>query len=258
MTDAVRDLAQLVETIHVAPQERASRARAIYESALHESPYLDGPNFNAVHPDDVRTIFDKSDELFFEGGIRRALGLVPLEFRLSPRMTSAGGKMTLYSPPGALGRRFQLTVSTALLFQTFREDQRQITVTGLPCSDRLQAMQRIIEHEMVHLIEILIWHDSRCAGGRFQSMARRCFGHTDHRHQLITPREAAHKLGVRVGSRVRFLYEGRTYEGRVNRVTKRATVLVEDARGVEFSDGKQYLKYYVPLAMLEPVDGDRV
>jgi hypothetical protein len=37
----------------------------------------------------------------------------------------------------------------------------------------------------------------------------------------------------------------------VNRVTKRATVLVEDARGVRYSDGRRYAKFYVPVGMLE-------
>jgi hypothetical protein len=37
----------------------------------------------------------------------------------------------------------------------------------------------------------------------------------------------------------------------VNRVTKRATVLVPDPAGLEFSDGTRYRPYYVPLSLLE-------
>jgi hypothetical protein len=50
---------------------------------------------------------------------------------------------------------------------------------------------------------------------------------------------------------VRFRLDGRHYTGRVNRITKRATVLVEDRSGERYSDGKRYAKFYVPLEMLE-------
>jgi hypothetical protein len=38
--------------------------------------------------------------------------------------------------------------------------------------------------------------------------------------------------------------------GRVNRLTKRATVLVEAPEGESFSDGHRYRKYYVPIVHL--------
>ena len=38
--------------------------------------------------------------------------------------------------------------------------------------------------------------------------------------------------------------------GRVNRLTKRATVLVEDPEGERFSDGRSYRRYYVPILQL--------
>jgi len=40
------------------------------------------------------------------------------------------------------------------------------------------------------------------------------------------------------------------HEGTVNRITKRATVLVEDPEGEPYSDGKRYRKYLVPLQLL--------
>ena len=53
--------------------------------------------------------------------------------------------------------------------------------------------------------------------------------------------------------KVSFKIDGRALTGIVNRVTKRATVLVEDDEGRLYSDNKRYLKYYVPLSMLEVV-----
>jgi hypothetical protein len=41
--------------------------------------------------------------------------------------------------------------------------------------------------------------------------------------------------------------------GMVNRITRRATILVEDSRGKRFSDGRHYVKYYVPIQQLRPI-----
>ena len=38
--------------------------------------------------------------------------------------------------------------------------------------------------------------------------------------------------------------------GHVNRITKRATVLVENQQGEHFTDGKRYETYYIPLQHL--------
>jgi hypothetical protein len=69
----------------------------------------------------------------------------------------------------------------------------------------------------------------------------------------VTRGERAANAGIRTGTRVRFLFEGRGVEGRVNRITSRATVLVEDAEGQLFSDGRRYKTYYVPLPLLTPL-----
>jgi hypothetical protein len=52
---------------------------------------------------------------------------------------------------------------------------------------------------------------------------------------------------------VTFAFEGKWLTGRVNRVTKRVTVLVQDPEGPLYSDGFRYKKYYVHIARLELV-----
>lgn len=167
----------------------------------------------------------------------------------------AGGKTARYTPRNGSGRPYyEISVSTTLLFHTFQDVDRPIVVCGLPCGDRLEALQRVMEHELVHLIEMLIWTKSSCSAARFQAIASRFFGHTDHRHQLVTPVEKAiTQFGIRPGDRVRFRFDGVEHVGKVNRISRRATVLVEDQRGPRYSDGKRYAKFYVPMAMLEPL-----
>jgi len=72
----------------------------------------------------------------------------------------------------------------------------------------------------------------------------------------VTSREIADKQhGIRVGDMVQFDMEGRRLTGRVNRITKRASVLVDDPTGPLFSNGGRYMTYYVPLAMLSKNTG---
>lgn len=227
-------------------------SRKVHEILLSDSKFLDHPNFSVVHTDDLRLLFHCYDEIFFSKQCSELLGEHRLDYRLSKRMTSAGGKTTrtIYRTR-TQSPVFEIAVSTTLLFQTFAEVDRPILVTGIECQDRLQALQRIFEHELIHLIELLLWEKSKCSQMRFQSMAARFFGHTDYHHQLVTPREHALAThGIHLGSRVQFEFEGVQSTGIVNRITRRATVLVEDRTGQRFTDGKYYKKYYVPLEYL--------
>jgi hypothetical protein len=253
------DLQQRIESTTISTDEISARTHEIYETVLLESPRLDAGNFTVVHSDDVERLFDLYDRQFFDGGCRKLLGNTPLGFRLSKRMTQAAGKAArreLRRRDGAVVRTdYEIAVSTTLLYQTFQDEESPILLSGIPCRDRLEALQRVLEHETVHLIEMLLWTQSSCSAPRFQSIANRFFGHTEHRHQLITPRQRAFtEYGIRSGDTVSFRFEGRHYIGRVNRITKRATILVEDTRGPRYSDGKKYKKYYVPVPMLRRVE----
>jgi hypothetical protein len=247
---------QFVETRQLTAHQIHDKQRAIYDSVLRDSEYLNGGNFTRIHTSDIRRLFDLYDDLFFEGRCRKLLGDTPLYFRLSKRMTRSGGMATRRERRSPDSNRvqieYEIAVSTTLLYQTFQDNHRPIVMSGIECRDRLEALQRVLEHEMTHLVEMLIWVESSCSAPRFQSIANRFFGHTDHRHQLITPREhALTKFGIRAGDRVSFRCDGKHYTGRVNRITRRATVLVEAADGQPYSDGKRYLKFYVPLGMLK-------
>ena len=48
---------------------------------------------------------------------------------------------------------------------------------GLVCRDRLEALQRIFEHELLHLAEFLGWGRSNCRAENFHALSRRIFAH---------------------------------------------------------------------------------
>lgn len=240
----------------VNESERLQKWSEIADTVLSQSKVMRNENFQVTTGADLQRMAELYDQKFFDGhclSLARAFGI---EFRWSKRMTSNGGKTVRYVQvnrgTNTKSTRYEIVLSATLLFQTFGDLERPVRVTGLLCENRLQAMQRILEHEMIHLVEMLVWDDSCCAAARFQTIAGRMFGHTEHKHNLITQQErASQKFNVRVGSSVRFTLDGIRYTGVVNRITRRATVLVLDPQGQLYGDGHRYRKFYVPLSHLE-------
>ncbi len=257
--DTQRNLAELLSRPIAAWNQRDGWQQSIGKKVLTASKAMETRNFHRVAKQDLESMAEAYDQQFFSGlclPLARSYGL---SFRLSSRMTRAGGKTTRTIFRGTRSKpsrtHYEIALSTSLLFQSFRKPGDSIRVCGHECHDRLTAMQRIVEHEMVHLCEMLAWIQSDCSAGRFQTIARNMFGHTEHRHELITQQErAAKEFNIRAGARVAFPFEGTVLQGVVNRITRRATILVEDLRGVRYSNGKRYLKYYVPIHQLRPID----
>ena len=250
------NLLQIVESTTLDAEKISEGSTQIHAVVLDKSTYIDDPNFTKLHPADLELLSAEYDNEFFGGQIKKTLRTIPLHFSLSKRMTSSGGKTACYTDRPSGRRRYEISVSTAILFGCFDgEDHRPITASGINCRDRLDALQRVMEHELVHLIEMLLWDKSSCSQSRFHSITRRFFGHTENKHQLITPKERAMvKFGIKPGMAVRFRFDGVEHTGVVNRINKRATVLVENGRGQRYSDGKHYAKFYVPVQLLEAIE----
>jgi hypothetical protein len=246
--------------LHNSAEAVAARTAAIYETMLRESPDLGGGNFTVLWGHDLARLFRLYDQEFFGGWLTASVAAKadgPLTFRLSATMTRAGGKTIRTRRRGRDGEpheRYEIAIAGRLLLMTFGDIPRPVVVCGLACTDRLQALQRIMEHEIIHLAELLAWGESSCAGRRFKVLARSIFGHPGTRHDLVTPVEQAKvQHGITVGSVVEFVFDGLRLVGRVNRISRRATILVEASDGQPYTDGKMYRKYYMPLPRLRAV-----
>lgn len=257
------DLIRRLVELRYPSDEVAARTKAIYERILRDSPRVRAGNFTQIAAADLTLMYELYDERFFAGGLAQLVKAsgAPLRFELSARLTRSAGLTKRFSPrtrpgaPPAPPTLFEISLSTTLLFQSFRDVQRTIRVNGLVCNDRLEAAQRVFEHELLHLLEMLAYVSSDCDAERYKTLAWNLFAHTQTKHDLVTQNERARaKFDVRVGDRVSFTFEGRPLVGVVNRITRRATILVEDERGVAHSDGKKYLKFYIPLPMLTRVE----
>jgi len=231
--------------------------RTIYRQTLAESKYMEQGNFNTIGPDDLERLFNLYDAHFFGGFFNKNYS-ENIFFRLSERMTRAGGKVEYKKHLDTATTTYTIVISTTLIFQTFDDVTRQVTVNGVVCNDRLEATMRVLEHEIIHILEMVFFGSTNCSQPRFGRLSRRIFGHTETTHRLITQTERAReKYDLRVGSNVSFKYDGTTYQGVISRITVRATVMVRNPEG-QYRDlsGTRYDKYYIPLENLMPSENE--
>jgi hypothetical protein len=243
-----------------SPEEVEVRGRRIHEAMRAESPHVRESDFTVIGTDDLDRLFVWYDREFFRGRLAEMLvedRAYPVLFRLSRRLVRAAGQTIRQvrrvpnSVKPAVKVEYEITVSATLLYSTFKDVERTVTVGGRVCRDRLEALQRIFEHELLHLAEFLGWGRSNCRADNFHALSRRIFAHEGAFHDLITPREQAQVVfDIHVGDHVSFEIDGVPHSGRVNRITRRATVLVENPRGMLYSDGKRYIRFYIPLHLL--------
>jgi hypothetical protein len=147
-------LADAVASMRLPEELIQQRVRRIQQDLLAHSRYLRESDFTAIHPGDLEFLFDAYDEQFFSRLCRHALAGRRLSFRLAPRMTRAGGKTVRFTTwTGEV--RYEIAIASSILFDGFGEMDRRVSVCGLECENRLEALQRVFEHEMVHLIEQL-------------------------------------------------------------------------------------------------------
>jgi len=260
---------QLITEIVLSPEEVTEKTRKIYSKLIDNSDDIKEGNFARLSVKDLEFLFDQYDREFFTGQLRKVLESekhTELLFTLSKRMTNAGGKTKFFKKTIKMDQVtreeviYEISIAISLLFQTFLDVKRTIIVNGIVCSDRLEALQRIFEHELIHLLEFLVWNKSSCYETNFKNLVKQIFAHTETTHQLITqPERALKKYGIKIGDKVEFVFKNTLYIGIVNRITKRATILVENSNGRLYSDKKRYLKFYIPLSKLkkvvEPVNG---
>ncbi len=233
------------------PAETITAKRAsIRNGVLRASPHIKTNAVQAIAGPDLRILFRSYDDLFFADRLQALIESSGshIYFEVSNRMTSAGASIRAQVHKGAT-HIYRVAVSGPVLFSSFTKPGERLEVNGVVCEDRLQSLLILVEHELVHLYEMLTTGDSR-HGPFFRDIALNTFGHTDYRHGLVTPMQrVAEVLDMRVGDPVSFRFEGQQLVGRVRRITKRATVLVP----VEGAAGEVVLKFLVPLGALERV-----
>lgn len=218
------------------------------------SPNVKDENIKKISTSDLELLFRMYDAVFFgnwfSGGYKGKF-----KFSFSRRMTKSAG-MTLC--PKTIGklREEDVTIEIRMgvdFFLRYNETSGGKSVCGIRTGSSLDALMLVFEHELCHAVEFILYGKSSCKVKRFKEIARYIFGHTGSYHALPTHRQIAGiNLGLKVGDRVSFNYEGGRYEGVIYAINKRATVFVKDKKGT-FKDtrGARYSKYYIPPGLLQ-------
>jgi hypothetical protein len=257
---AAQELGDLLVGLNYQPEHLDRVFRQVHDHVMASSDHLNNEgNFTRIGTYDLIRMFDYYDSVLLGGRVRDTVNAQgsTLKFDLSRRLTRSGGHTKRTRPITARPfdpAKYEIAVSVPVLFSTFQDVDRPIKACGRLCFNRFEALQRIMEHEILHLAEMLAWDVSNCTARRYKSIAINTFGHTESHHQLITPAERASiNFGVKPGAKVCFIYEGRRIVGVVNSIRSRATVLVPSPGGTLYSDGYRYEKYYVSVEQLKPV-----
>ena len=132
-------------------------------------------------PKDLQSVFQMYDKLCFDNDLGKFMNEkeYTLEFKTSgePTFTTEGicdFKKCNYT----------ITIPT----QPFSTINGTTNVAGHLCKDQLECLQRVIEHELVHLIIFVFCGDGFIAdqhGELFMRMVGDLFNHTDHRHYIF-------------------------------------------------------------------------
>jgi len=190
----VQKLKHLLQQRKIQAPALREKQNAVFRFVLRNSPNISDGQFRTISNADLGLLFQITDEHFFDGmlgGICEQASSKPLSFRLSTRMTTTGGMTTMQQSRNRKSLpEFEIAIATTPLFDTFRV-AGDAKVGGLLCHNRLEALQRIMEHEMLHLAELLLFRDSNCSASPFKKSARQLFGHTESNHTLLTPRDVA-------------------------------------------------------------------
>jgi hypothetical protein len=187
------------------------------------------------------------DAAFFGGFLARNAG--QLRITGSTRLVRAAGKCIVTKPPRE-SPRIEVRMGVDFLL---RLGEGPFEVNGQRVATGLEAFLSVLEHELCHAADFLLYGGRLLHGPAFRGLATGLFGHTRCIHALPTRASEAAARGCGVGHWVRFEYQGRTLRGVVSRVGKTATVMVPSSKGAwTGADGRRYGKYAVPPAALTP------
>lgn len=231
-----------------------NKREEISELFVSKSPNIKNRTISKITTADLELLFDLYDETFLENRFKNNF-TGKMKFSLSKRMTKSAG-LTLC--PKNIGKIkpdklvIEIRIGIDFFFHYGLVEGRK-TVCGIKTNNSLEALQIVFEHELCHVMEFIAFNRSSCKGKRFKAMAGNLFGHTESSHRLPTQRQIAkQKLGLNIGDKVSFTFEGRKLSGVIYNINKRATVLVRNNKGnLADKEGNRYSKYYVPLALLD-------
>jgi len=224
----------------------------IENSLISNSKTIKNNKLEQISTNDLYLLFDLYDKYVFNNFFANNFN-EPLNFSLSKKMTRAAGKTIVTSRQGS-SPSYEIRMGINFFFQYYLTDSEK-KVSGIITTSPLEAFLIVFEHEICHLIEFYKFGNSSCKKNAFKNMAYKLFKHTDVYHALPTNSNIAGKVyNLHLGDLVEFEYNSKTLQGTISNITKRATVMVKDNKGLyRDNKGYRYAKFYIPLTLLKRI-----
>ena len=137
-----------------------------------------------IDEDDLHSLFYLYDSVFFANRINNYMNSNNYLFNLtaSNRLKSYSGlfKVRIYRNT----TKFSIEIAVKLINKQFKTDKSPVYVGGLECMDRIELLQRVLEHEISHLIEYIFFGETEDDSKRFNDILAKLWGHKESWHRL--------------------------------------------------------------------------
>lgn len=228
----------------------------IKESLFLKSININNENFEKISEKDLYILYNLYDEIFLKSWFKENFK-GKIIFKLSKQLTRAAGNTTTKKNIAEIASEnieFEVKMSLNHLIN-FNKIDRSKYVGGIEADSILDSLMLVFEHELCHVIEFLVCKKSSCKKKPFKDLIFNLFGQTETSHKLVSANEVnAQEYGLKPGDKVNFQYNGKSINGFIQRINKRATVMCPDKHGNYIDKlGKKYKKFYATLDCLEKI-----
>lgn len=230
-----------------------NKRNLVKEGLFKRSNNIKNAEFVVASDADIDILYNLYDEIFFNSWFKHNFK-GKIKFTLSRQLKRAAGNtkvMKKFEQLRPEDVEFQIKISINHLVN-FDKVDRDKHVGGIEVKNKLDSLMLVLEHELCHVIEFLIYKESNCKKERFKNLIYNIFGHNETTHGLVSIKEANYKdYGFLVGDEIKFIYNDILMDGIISRINKRATVMTKNEQGKYIDKkGQRYAKYYVPLNVL--------
>ena len=228
----------------------------IKESLFLKSININNENFEKISEKDLYILYNLYDEIFLKSWFKENFK-GKIIFKLSKQLTRAAGNTTTKKNIAEIASEnieFEVKMSLNHLIN-FNKIDRSKYVGGIEADSILDSLMLVFEHELCHVIEFLVCKKSSCKKKPFKDLIFNLFGQTETSHKLVSANEVnAQEYGLKPGDKVNFQYNGKSINGFIQKINKRATVMCPDKHGNYIDKlGKKYKKFYATLDCLEKI-----
>ena len=185
-------------TLHPLSQQRIAELRQRVGTEwirLRQKP----ANFESLNSQDTQLLFELIDRHFLLGKLSEWLTANNSRLSVTPnaKLTSTGGRCIMQRDPITRSLRttncvFQIDLATRVLLDTFKKGEVCHSSGGVKCCSRLECLQLVLEHELVHLLVNLFCPEMPTKAGKkihhgatFRRLTQTLFGHSEVKHKLL-------------------------------------------------------------------------